>query len=81
MPPPIEFFKVGFKASLLKIKRLRLTVIRKIDRKISRNLVSINLLMKDPTITNTTAGIPMVKTSLRLNPFRKRKILVRLLET
>lgn len=80
-PPEIELVIVGFIAKCLKIKKIRLVIIKKQARNISKVLVGMYLLKIPPSITNNMAGIPTEKMSFLSNPFLKKTILVMLLDT
>ena len=81
IPPPIELDKVGLSARFLKISNSKLVTIRKNERAISRTFVSMTLLRNAPAITKITAGTPIESTSFLSNPFLKKTIFARLLDT
>ena len=81
IPPPIELDKVGFTARFLKIRKTKLTIIKNDAREICSTFVSIYLLQNAPATTKRIAGMPIEMTSFLSNPFLKKAILARLLDT
>ena len=62
-PPTSAFFLLGEKLTFLLIKKNKLKPTKNTPKIISKEALTTYLESKPPTITKTTAGAPMVKSS------------------
>lgn len=79
-PPITALLLLSFMTNFFLIKNSILRPTRKMARIISSQVVSIYFDTTPPNITKRTEGRPIYKSNLLFKPFRKRKILLKLLD-